>query len=121
MKGIRVEPNATLIVDGGKVGSFCNSMWRGIEVWGDVSQHQYYDIGGGQYFQGRAIFKNNAPNKDPTNAKKTKLIIIIQKPTLTVSSPHPPNQAAVIKPNPTLPGINSQAKLHEAQSIVRVL
>jgi hypothetical protein len=60
MKGIRVEPNATLIVDGGKVGSFCNSMWRGIEVWGDVSQHQYYDIGVGQYFQGRAIFKNNA-------------------------------------------------------------
>ncbi|TVR77018.1 MAG: T9SS C-terminal target domain-containing protein [Chitinophagaceae bacterium] len=38
---IIVEPNAKLIIDGGKITNACNGLWKGIEVWGDNEQHQY--------------------------------------------------------------------------------
>ncbi len=59
MKTIRIEPNARLVVDGGHITNFCNSRWAGIEVHGVTDEHQYAHSGG-QYHQGRAIFKNGA-------------------------------------------------------------
>lgn len=59
---ISVMPNATLIVDGGTLtnSSGCgNAVWAGIEVHGNTNQHQN-SHSGGQYHQGRAIFKNGA-------------------------------------------------------------
>ncbi len=56
---IFVEPGATLIVDGGTITSACGKYWYGIQVWGDYDENQY-SAGGGQYYQGRAIFKNHA-------------------------------------------------------------
>ncbi len=56
---IIVEPGATLIVDGGTIKNAHPEMWAGIEVWGNTAQHQYAHSGG-QYHQGRAIFKNGA-------------------------------------------------------------
>ncbi len=57
--GIKIEPNARLIVDGGTITGACDEMWAGIEVWGDTDQHQF-PYSGGQYHQGRAVFRNGA-------------------------------------------------------------
>ena len=38
---IIVEPNAKLIIDGGKLTARCDGFWRGIEVVGTSNQHQF--------------------------------------------------------------------------------
>ncbi len=35
-----VEPTAKLIIDGGTITTFCNDMWKGIEVWGNLTASQ---------------------------------------------------------------------------------
>lgn len=56
---IIVKQGGTLIVDGGTLTNYCDEMWQGIQVWGDSDKHQY-SHSGGQYYQGRAIFINDA-------------------------------------------------------------
>ncbi len=36
-----VEPGAKLIIDGGKLGTSCEALWRGVEVWGNSNLSQY--------------------------------------------------------------------------------
>lgn len=43
---IIVNPGGTLVVDGGKITSACNSLWKGIEVWGNSSQRQLANLQG---------------------------------------------------------------------------
>ncbi len=57
---IVVHPGAKLIVDGGILTNLCpNSMWPGIEVWGNSAAHQYPDASG-HYAQGYVELKNGA-------------------------------------------------------------
>lgn len=56
---IIVKPGGCLIVNGGKLTSFCEeNMWQGIEVWGNSSTHQY-EVNG-SYGQGYLEMKNGA-------------------------------------------------------------
>ena len=57
---IIVKPGGRLVLDGGTLTSFCpNSMWPGIEVWGNSAAHQYPDASG-HYAQGYVELKNGA-------------------------------------------------------------
>lgn len=56
---IIVKQGGTLIVDGGTLTNYCGQMWKGIQVWGDSDKDQYpYSVS--NYYQGRAIFINDA-------------------------------------------------------------
>lgn len=55
-KKIVVKPGGKLIIDGGRITSFCESPWQGIEVWGTANQHQY-NVNGICY-QGTLILEN---------------------------------------------------------------
>ncbi len=55
---IIVEPNAELIIDGGKVTKSGNEYWQGIEVWGNSQAHQQ-DING-ENAQGKLTLINGA-------------------------------------------------------------
>ncbi len=55
---IIVKPGGKLIVDGGKISSFYNNLWQGIQVWGNKNEHQF-DIGGVCH-QGKVELKNGA-------------------------------------------------------------
>ena len=56
---IIVKPGGRLVIDGGKLTSSCpNSMWPGIEVWGNSAAHQY--AVNGHYAQGYVELKNGA-------------------------------------------------------------
>jgi hypothetical protein len=54
---ISVERGGTLIIDGGTITS-AYRMWRGIEVWGDITKSQLPT--GGTQHQGKVILKNSA-------------------------------------------------------------
>lgn len=56
---IIVKPGAKLIVDGGKITSAHSLPWKGIEVWGNSTAHQFPDANG-NYQQGYLELKNGA-------------------------------------------------------------
>ena len=57
---IIVKQNAKLILDGATITTMDEEPWKGIEVWGDASKHQYeYDAYGNRY-QGMLVLKNGA-------------------------------------------------------------
>lgn len=55
---IIVEPGGKLILDGATLTNECETMWPGIEVWGNSSTHQ--QASNGSYFQGYLELKNGA-------------------------------------------------------------
>lgn len=56
---IIVKQGGRLVIDGGHLTSLCsNSVWQGIEVWGDNSTHQH-EVNG-NYLQGYVELKNGA-------------------------------------------------------------
>lgn len=60
--GINVDRGGKLIIDNSTLTSLCandNTMWRGIEVWGNHNANQYPDING-NYMQGYLELKNGA-------------------------------------------------------------
>ncbi|NEN25619.1 T9SS type A sorting domain-containing protein [Cryomorpha ignava] len=59
---IIIEPNATLIVDGGRITSAHDDLWQGIEVWGNYNMPQT------SANQGRLIVKNDAIIENAENA-----------------------------------------------------
>lgn len=44
-KGIFIEEDAKLLVDGGTITRQCDLHWKGIEVWGDATEDQEEEIG----------------------------------------------------------------------------
>ncbi len=56
---IIIKPGAKLDVNGGKVTSFCNLPWQGIQVWGNKQQSQWPDQYGVLH-QGMLELKNGA-------------------------------------------------------------
>jgi len=54
-----IEPGGKLILNGGTLTNACDSLWGGIEVWGDRNAHQYPDING-DFIQGVVELKNGA-------------------------------------------------------------
>ena len=62
---IIVEPDAKLIVDGGTLTGACNSMWQGIEVWGNYDSSQFTI--NGHCPQGILLIKNNSLIEDAMN------------------------------------------------------
>lgn len=56
---IIVEQGAKLILDGGILTNACDSLWQGIEVWGDASANQFPDTNG-YIQQGYLVLKNGA-------------------------------------------------------------
>lgn len=64
---IIVKQGGKLIVDGGHLtnSSGCKDLWRGIEVWGNSSQHQQSN------YQGILVLKNNAIIENAFNAITT--------------------------------------------------
>jgi len=58
MGKVIVEPNARLIVDGGRFTNGCGEYWEGIEVWGSKAKNQY-PINQPAY-QGKIELKNGA-------------------------------------------------------------
>ncbi|MEL6864303.1 MAG: hypothetical protein AAFP19_07790, partial [Bacteroidota bacterium] len=65
---IIVEEGAHLVVDNSTLTNACGDLWRGIEVWGDATQHQYTH--GGGYHQGRLTVRNNSVIEYARNAVK---------------------------------------------------
>lgn len=60
---IIVKPGGKLILDGCELDCACDdSMWQGIEVWGDASQHQC--VTNGRYLQGYLEMKNHSTIKN---------------------------------------------------------
>ncbi len=57
-KIIIIKPNGKLIVNGAKITNQCGDMWRGIEVWGTTTLHQY--TVNGVCAQGSVELKNGA-------------------------------------------------------------
>jgi len=55
---IIVKQGAKLCIDGGTIRNACSGQWRGIEVWGNSTQHQY--TVGGVCAQGTVELKNGA-------------------------------------------------------------
>lgn len=55
---IIIHPGGKLIVDGGLLTSIEETMWPGIEVWGDTTTHQY--VVNGMCGQGRLELRNGA-------------------------------------------------------------
>lgn len=55
---IIIEQGAVLVLDGGTITTEDNTLWQGIEVWGDKYDHQYTIEG--QNAQGQLILKNGA-------------------------------------------------------------
>ncbi len=63
---IIVKQGAVLSVDGATVTSVHDSVWQGIEVWGNTNAHQYTI--NGNCAQGKLYLKNNAAIKNAYNA-----------------------------------------------------
>lgn len=55
---ITIQPGGLLEVNGGKITNGCGDLWRGIEVWGNSTQHQYTYYG--NCYQGKVILQNGA-------------------------------------------------------------
>ncbi len=53
-----VQPGSTVILDGGKLTTTCQTLWQGIEVWGTSNQHQFTI--NGVCNQGTCILTNGA-------------------------------------------------------------
>lgn len=64
---IMVKGRGELIVNGGTITDADNGMWKGIEVWGNSSTHQYPDANGA-YDQGYLEIKNDALIENAFNA-----------------------------------------------------
>lgn len=52
-----VEPGGILILNG-KLTSFCNTNWKGVEVWGNSTQTQYFYSG--HFYQGQVFTSSTA-------------------------------------------------------------
>lgn len=63
---IMVKQGGTLICDGCTLTNYCPEFWEGIQVWGNENQHQYA-YSAGQFYQGRAILKNDATISNARN------------------------------------------------------
>jgi len=55
---IIIQPGAELIVDNATLTNVCDTVWEGIEVWGNIGYSQFQTVGG--YLQGYLELKNNA-------------------------------------------------------------
>lgn len=54
---IIVEPGAKLYIENATVGSGCDALWQGIQIWGNKNSHQW-DLGTGNYAQGYVNLKD---------------------------------------------------------------
>lgn len=63
---IVVEKEAKLIIDGGHITNYCDSLWRGIELHGDATKHQY--LVSGNYLQPYVEVKNGGTIENAQNA-----------------------------------------------------
>ena len=68
---IVVKPGALLTIDNALLTSTHDTIWQGIEVWGDATQHQFEFTTGNPLAQGKLIMQNNATIQNAWNAVTT--------------------------------------------------
>lgn len=66
-----IEQGSTVIIDGGHITSLCNSLWKGVDVWGDITKSQYHQLPELRLDQGKIKIINGGKISFAENAIET--------------------------------------------------